>query len=544
MIQLTKSSVPASGHPRISRKLRGGYYTPGLIGEFLASWAVRNRSDRVLEPSCGDGALVEPVAKRLTSDGEVVAVELFEEEAIKARARNGANATFVIGDVFTWWDSREHEASFDAVVGNPPFIRYQDFPDEFRSPAFQHMREEGMNPTRLANAWLPFVVLATRSLRRGGRLALVLPAELMQVGYAAELRQYLTRKFSELHIITFRKMVFEGIQQEVILVLGVRQDCTSAQINVIELNTASDLSNLDLDEGRSVEINLEHASEKWTQYYLSQREIGLLRALASDNAIPRLNIYGDVNVGIVTGRNSFFVLTKEEASRLGVLQWCIPLVGRSFQIPGLILSQSDWNALYNANKKVLLLNVEIRNRRDLPPQVLNYVVKGEQLGYHQGYKCSIRLPAWWRVPSRWVPEAFMLRQIYDAPRIVANEATAMCTDTIHRVRLKPGVSATQVAAASVNSMTFAFAEIMGRSYGGGVLELEPREAINLPFPKLNGELPTFELDRLTRKSTIEETSTIVDGLVLEPLGLSREEVALLRDIWRTLSSRRRNRSRR
>ena len=544
MIQLTESSMPASGRARISRKLRGGYYTPGPIGEFLASWAVRHGSDRVLEPSCGDGALVEPVAKRLASDGTVVAVELFEEEAIKAQARNGANATFVVGDVFEWWESREHGGSFDAVVGNPPFIRYQDFPDRFRNPAFQHMRAEGMNPTRLTNAWLPFVVLATRSLRRGGRLALVLPAELMQVGYAAELRQYLARKFSELHIITFRKMVFEGIQQEVILVLGIRYDCASARINVKELDTASDLANLNLDGGRPVQVDLEHSSEKWTQYYLSQQEIGLLRALATDDAIPRLNAYGAVNVGIVTGRNSFFVLTKEEANRLDILQWCIPLVGRSFQIPGLILSQSNWNDLYDANNKVLLLNIENRNRCDLPPQVLDYVNTGEQLAYHKGYKCSIRLPAWWRIPSRWVPDAFMLRQIYDAPRIVANQATAMCTDTIHRVRLKPGVSASQVAAASVNSMTVAFAEVMGRSYGGGVLELEPREAISLPFPKLNEELPVHELDELTRESTIEEVMTTVDRLVLEPIGLSRKEIALLRGIWGTLSSRRRNRSRR
>ena len=36
-------------------KLRGGYYTPDKISEFIAEWAIRNASDSVLEPSCGDG---------------------------------------------------------------------------------------------------------------------------------------------------------------------------------------------------------------------------------------------------------------------------------------------------------------------------------------------------------------------------------------------------------------------------------------------------------------------------------------------------------
>lgn len=524
------------------RKLRGGYYTPPTIGKFLAAWAVRSVSDRVLEPSCGDGALVEPAARLLGEDGELVGVELFEEEAAKARARGGAVTEVVVGDVFHWWLGNEPNASFDAVIGNPPFIRYQDFPEDSREPAFDLMRAEGMRPTRLANAWLPFVVLATRALRHGGHLAMVLPAELMQVGYAAELREYLSRKFDELHIITFRKIIFDGIQQEVVLLLGRRQDCTSARINVEELNTADDLAGLDLDRATPVEVDLEHSSEKWTQYYLSTREIGLLRSLAGAPDIPRLSDYAEVNVGIVTGRNNFFVMTRGDADSLGVSEWCIPMVGRSYQIPGLVLQQSDWTELHVSDDKVLLLNIEHQERDDLPPPALKYIETGEKLGYHTGYKCRIRLPAWWQVPSKWVPDAFMLRQIYDAPRIIANEAGAMCTDTIHRVRVKPDVSPLQLSAASVNSMTLAFSEVMGRSYGGGVLELEPREATSLPFPKLNGALPADELHQLAKSSGTEAVLERVDRLVLKRMGLSTQDIGLLRGAWKKLSLRRRHRT--
>lgn len=523
------------------RKLRGGYYTPARVAEFLASWAIRGPSDRVLEPSCGDGALVGPATRMLGPRGQVVAVELFEEEAAKVRSRYPGVAV-VVGDVFQWWLTRGHD-SFDAVVGNPPFIRYQDFPEEQRELAFQLMRAEGLKPTRLANAWLPFVVLATNALREGGRMALVLPAEVMQVGYAAELREYLTRKFSELHIVTFRKIIFEGIQQEVILLLGRRQDCESAQMSVSELATAEDLATLDLHAQSPTQVDLEHSSEKWTQYYLAEREVGLLREIAESGAVPRLSDYAEVNVGIVTGRNDFFVLRSEDAASRGIVEWCDPMVGRSAQIPGLALNPGDWTRMHADDGKVLIFNLSSDARSDVPPKAISYIESGEELGYHTGYKCRIRLPAWWQVPSFWIPDAFMLRQIHDAPRIVSNRTDATCTDTIHRVRVRPGISADQLAAASLNSMTAAFSEVQGRSYGGGVLELEPREAIGLPFPRLNGALPIDDLDALARDSGSEAMFEVVDPLVLAPMGLTTSDIRTLREAWRKLSTRRRQRTR-
>lgn len=86
-----------------------------------------------------------------------------------------------------------------------------------------------------------------------------------------------------------------------------------------------------------------------------------------------------------------------------------------------------------------------------------YVSEGEAAGVHLGYKCRIR-KKWWAAPSVWVPDAFLLRQIYDHPRIVANDARATSTDTIHRVRIIGNTDARALAAASINSATFAFAE--------------------------------------------------------------------------------------
>jgi adenine-specific DNA-methyltransferase len=53
------------------QKLRGGYYTPQPIADFLAHWAIRSPNDTVLEPSCGDGSMLSAAAKTLIKHGTV-----------------------------------------------------------------------------------------------------------------------------------------------------------------------------------------------------------------------------------------------------------------------------------------------------------------------------------------------------------------------------------------------------------------------------------------------------------------------------------------
>jgi adenine-specific DNA-methyltransferase len=81
--------------PLTYQKLRGGYYTPKIVADFLARWAIRSPNIRVLEPSCGDGnfliaavdALIRlGVAKKAIPE-LLKGVELDANEARKAISR-------------------------------------------------------------------------------------------------------------------------------------------------------------------------------------------------------------------------------------------------------------------------------------------------------------------------------------------------------------------------------------------------------------------------------------------------------------------------
>jgi len=540
------------------QKLRGGYYTPKIIADFLAQWAIQSPSAQVLEPSCGNGVLLESAASTLLECGAsnkavarlIHGVEIDEQEARRAferiRALNIPVSASLVhhGDFFAYCQSHlTDKRLFDAVIGNPPFIRYQTFLEDQRQIAFELMRRAGLHPSRLTNAWLPFFVASTLLLNQRGRLAMVIPAELLQVNYAAELRYFISEYYDQVTLITFKKLVFDRIQQEIVLLLGERNSGGQTGIRTIELNEAADLLAFKHTEFSGQPLKpMDHSTEKWTQYFLDPSEIALLRELRANRKLTRAGDVLEVDVGVVTGLNDFFVLTGQQIDARSLAPYVRPIVSRSGHLQGMIFTEADWQANAANQLPAFLLDPPNAALEDLPGSIKDYVISGEEKEFHQGYKCRIR-KRWYIVPSVWTPDAFMLRQMHGFPKIILNETPATCTDTIHRVKFRSGVIGKQIAMAFLNSLTFAFAEVTGRSYGGGVLELEPREAEKLPLPLVGAKrLNIDQLNHLLLAGHIAEVLEITDQVLLvEGLGLSRGDARRLRGMWQKLRDRRINR---
>lgn len=540
------------------QKLRGGYYTPKPIADFLARWAIQSATAEVLEPSCGDGivlaagleSLIEKGASKANAAKLMHGVEIDRTEAHGAIRRvesicGTASSSFIhIGDFFSYCKAHLNDKRlFDAVIGNPPFIRYQNFTEEQRVPAFELMDKAGLRPSRLTNTWVPFLVASSFLLNDHGRLAMVIPAELLQVNYAAELRLFLSNYYNKLTLITFKKLIFEGIQQEVVLLLGERNGDGRKGIRTIALETVDNLASYHHANFLQSELKpLDHSKEKWTQYFLNKKEIKLLRHLKDHPKLTRAGDVIDVDVGVVTGQNDFFVLTAEQVKRWSLERYSRRLVGRSGHLKGVIFSERDWAGNVESNFPAFLLDFPDLSFERLAVKTREYIHKAEQAEMHTGFKCRIR-EKWYKVPSIWVPDAFMLRQVHAYPKLILNKAGATCTDTIHRVRLLNGTSGKLVTVAFLNSLTFAFAEVMGRSYGGGVLELEPNEAEGLPLPLRGAEkLDINQIHHFLKNDEINPILDMTDHvLLIKGLGLSTQEVKTIRGIWIKLRDRRINR---
>ena len=526
-------------------KLRGGYYTPDKISEFITDWAIRTPVDSVLEPSCGDGSFLSAITKRYSELGanhetikeNVIGIELDDVEAAKSEQYG---TTVICNDFFTYYQENiEDQIQFDVIVGNPPFIRYQYFTEEYRKIAFALMNKHGFKPNRLTNIWLPFLVLSCKALKPNGRIGMVIPAELFQVDYAAEARQFLSDFFDKLTLVTFKRLVFDDIQQEVILLLGER-GCDKHGIRVIELDDMADL----IAQGHTCLENaefkeLDHGSDKWVKYYLSNEELNLLKHLNSDSKISAATDLFEVNVGLVSGENDFFVMNQTTVDQFNLQDSVVPIISRSEQLKGVRLTDEDYNNLIALGKKVYFFVPGNDAFDELTDEQKICIQWGEEKGYNKNYKCRIR-PKWYHVSQTWRADAFLIRQAHLYPRMIINEKGALVTDTLHKVRFLEGVDGKHVAAAFLNTYTFALSETIGRSYGGGVLTFEPGEMRRIRIPmKMANQLDLQKIDNWQRLGEIDKILEYTDKILLrDGLGLSEHAVCLLHSIWDKMRNRR------
>lgn len=174
-------------------KLRGGYYTPRSIADFILRWGMRdNLYSDILEPSCGDGVFLEVLKDSERNFNSLTAVEYDVAEAQKARAIG-------IGDVVTG-DFHQFcmntTRRFNLIVGNPPFIRYQYYDERQQQLAAEIFERANLKFSKLTNAWVTFIIGSSLLLQDRGRIGFVVPAELLQVGYALQLRDFLSNFYN------------------------------------------------------------------------------------------------------------------------------------------------------------------------------------------------------------------------------------------------------------------------------------------------------------------------------------------------------------
>ncbi|HKV09393.1 MAG TPA: N-6 DNA methylase [Thermoanaerobaculia bacterium] len=531
-----------------ARKARGAFFTPGELADFVAQWAVRSPEDRVLEPSCGEAAFLLSAGERLRTLGaeslqeeQLQGVEIHEASARNAAALVegcGLNARIRTGDFF---DAAPSEP-VDAVLGNPPYVRYQQFSGEVRAKAQQIALRQGVRLTGLAGSWAAFVIHASSFLKPQGRLGLVLPAELLTVNYAAPVREFLMKRFAKVRIVLFENLVFPGVLEEIILLLAEGTGPTDH----CELYQARDLSSLQTLSWRSWVP--ESPEQKWIQGLLPPEAANLYTKLRSGPAFSELLDWGETDLGIVTGNNRYFTLDSSMVKALklppGELLDISPPSSRHLR--RLEFSKADWMEMRDQGARTYLFYPDA----DKPsPAARRYIAAGERDNVQAAYKCRVRSP-WWRVPILPVADLFLTYMNHDTPRLVANLAGVRHLNSVHGVALKKGLKrlGTRVLPLGMlNSLTLLGAELVGRSYGGGILKLEPREADKLPVPspetlrKVSSKLASLRSQSGSsfRNGELLEVVERVDRIVLaEHLGLRAKDLRSLRQARQALFERR------
>jgi adenine-specific DNA-methyltransferase len=545
-----------SAGPQALRKARGAFFTPPPIADFLSQWAIRTPDARVLDPTCGEAVFLLAAAERLKALGaspaaleaQLTGVDLHQPSLDASGSllhAAGGGAHLVCSDFFelaTPAHLGDQIGWQDAVIGNPPFVRYQEHKGHVRKRSVAAALEQGVRLSGLASSWASTLVHASAFLRPSGRLAMVLPAELLTVGYAEPIRRWLRKRFAVVNLVMFERLQFDGADEKVVLLVAHGEGpCDS--FCLFHVDGADDLADVHpLDPVGATPS----AEGKWSDLALSLDVRQLFRSVSE--RMNRLDTYGAPTLGTVTGANDYFALSEVTRLKYGIAEKHLRRISPpgTKHLKGLSFSRAHWEELKLSGERVWLLCPEKKARSK---GLAEYLVLGTERKVPDAYKCTVRDP-WWRPPVVAVPDLFFTYMSHRYPRLITNTAGATYVNSMLGIRLNddaPADARSALPLMALNSLTMLGGEVMGRGYGGGILKMEPSEAAGLPVPgpdalekawrTLSPQSPN--LDAALKRGEWWTVVAEVDRVLLKgALGLSNDDVTAIRDAATLLRVRR------
>lgn len=532
------------------RKARGAFFTPPEIARYVVDWALRSSSDKVLEPSCGEASFLIEAGRALRKMGnadlflsdQLNGIEIHAASAAQAKAilaGRGFDARMLVSDFFEC----KAKPQYDAVVGNPPYVRYQQHAGAARLKSLEAALSHGVRLNGLASSWAAFTVQAAAFLKKEGRLGLVLPAELLSVNYAAPIRRFLLERFGHVRLVMFESRVFPSVLEEVILLMAEG----SGGAKHFEVYQARDLKALQEIDTIPWQEHTPDEGAKWTPALLSTSLFETYQGIVASEQCETLLDWGDTYLGAVTGNNNFFSLTKAEANELGLKKGDLLPISPpgSRHLKGHRITSKAWELMADEGARCFLFYP----KEKLSVGAAKHVANGEAKGVHKAYKCAVRSP-WYKVPLVQTPDLFLTYMNHDRPRFVTNDAQVEILNSLYGVALHHGrkaIGRELLPIATLNSMTLLGAEMVGRAYGGGLLKLEPKEADKLPLPSkavleaAQDELRPLmsQVFNLLRSDNLIRAVEIVDKVVLSRvMKLSKADIFALRSGRELLLQRR------
>lgn len=183
----------------------GQYWTPSNVADLMVQMLTSRADATILEPSSGAGALLDA----LTHAGyrHVTGIE------VDSTLAHHPHATVHHASFVSWQPS----SPFDAVIGNPPYIRWRDL----NEPSRQEIRQNelwGPLLNSLTDYLSVFIAKSAQHLKPGGELIFVTPSNWMYTTHSAALRDWLLERGRFTDIVDFGEArVFPKVSSSIII---------------------------------------------------------------------------------------------------------------------------------------------------------------------------------------------------------------------------------------------------------------------------------------------------------------------------------------
>jgi len=502
----------------------GVVYTPLPVARAVVAQAMAHISSSnlitVLEPSCGDGAFL----RALASESNIQKFALDKDrEAIAHCETMFTDTSLHNGNFFDSLPSN-WPMKYDLILGNPPYVRWHRCERKTREDLKNLCDDHNYKSSQLKNVWAGFVIRAIEKLSSRGVLAFVIPYEFLNVAYGKHLKSWMETKFATIDIYVPDEKAFKSIDQDAVTIIaakGAGPCCT-------KIHRVSALSKIRSKASCIVSNDKNDQSALMMKgFLLEPKVLELIGKLQSK--CQNVSELCDNAAGTVTAANDFFILSKDAVAKHQLKRWAKPIVKKSgFLGRSVNFDKSDFSNIELSGKSCYLLDFAQLNPAKLPKAVERYIELGKEQGLHLRYKCRHR-SHWYQVPFVEAKDGLFFKRSHIVPRLCVNNCDVLATDSAYHIRMKQNFDIQSLCASFYNSLTLLFAEIEGRFYGGGVLELTPNEFRRLPVPyhEISEDYFVQFAKRFTLADQGQAAIRFVNEAVRVRLGISHEEVEQL-----------------
>lgn len=452
----------------------GQFFTPPPIADLMADAVREIEPQTVLDPGVGGGILLRAVGEGpalFGLDVDATAVEL-------AGASIPGESEIVLGDFLDAERWPLTEATFDAVIANPPYVRHHNLSAEHKLLARHYSSRLGLKVSSLSGSYVYFFMEALLRLNEGGRLVFVTPTEFLDVRYGQALKEALLAHcdIDEILVLEMNELAFEGVLTTSAITVATKRKTPSGRFRLVEGSL-----NGSIEKNREVQLwaGVTSAALPWTPLLPSRAE---RIAPLLDGRTSKLGDYCRVRRGIATGNNSFFAMTRVDVDQWGIEErYLVPVVLGSKDLPSNgPLDSEFYTSRVKAGARGLLFFCHEPIDSLSGTNALRYIEHGLELGLHERFNCRSRKP-WYGVEAVPPADFFTTYMSRNRARIVRNLIGARCMTSLLNVWALPGIDPDALRPSLEDSTNAQVIREFGRTYGGGLSKIEPGDLISLPI---------------------------------------------------------------
>lgn len=479
----------------LTRRATGSYYTSADTAQYMADWLVDEKHTSILEPTAGDGVFIDSLkvsAKLLNLKLSITAVELEKKPYESIKSRRGVKAIHL--------DFHKFDCPpVDAVIGNPPFVRFRHLSKKDLIAAEKAGRAViGKDLDVSGSIWLSIILHSIQSVKLNGKVAFVIPSDAVYVRYAKPFWKYICGHFGNVRIVRCKERLFPEILQDVVLLFADSSGKSTSNVICEDFNTFADV----VDQ-RTAGVNLIPIEEilsgqkPFMKVHLSVSDREWLKVL--ETRCQKAVEYAKFNIGYVSGNKKFFHPTDE--------------VIKEFSLPKSSLKKAVVTARKLSKSSYLTSEIDeglekvwLPNPDKISPGEFRYIQYGVDLGFDSGHKTGGRNP-WYVIPGVVIPD-ILLTVFGDLPRLIINDLKVPASNSILIGRFKNIFPTDEFLMLWYSSVTRLGIELSVHSLGGGVLVMVPREGDSVLMPKPVGKkVPLMHLKKLSEALRVNDMKT-------------------------------------